>query len=410
MARDYARLMTRIWHNEDFLALNSGAQRLYMLALSQDTVNLCGVTTWTARRWARLAANTSPGTIAKDLRELAGAGFVVTDDDTEELWITAWFRYDDVLRTPNMVKAMSRDFVVIHSGRIRDAITAWFRGAYPDGFRRGMAGAFPLAFPDGNLDGIADGFLHGIGEPIGLPIADGIGEPIGESIGEPIGDGIPRASTWARAPTRQPQPQPQPQPAACNLQPQPSTTEVKNTPAPLAENDTGPDSPADDVRPPPLAALAENFDPDDQTLLDNPETETSVPPKVPQPVAEARKPLASTMTADPPSIRNTGPPGTEGFDAFWAKYPRKADKAKAERLFAKTGQPEMVFAGLERWCAYWAGSTIDLEFIPYPTTWLGNKRWKDTPPPVRLPTGVAEMTNGRTVIDEWAAGYGMPPL
>jgi hypothetical protein len=165
MARNYGRLLTRIWHDEEFLALSSGAQRLYMLAISQDTLTYCGVTTWTYKRWARLSANTTPKTIVKDLTELAGAGFVLVDEDTEELWVRSFLKWDGVLDSPNLIVAMTDAFNAVHSGRIREAIVEWFVATYPQGFRsyltEGFPKGFPKGFPEGFLEALGEGFREG---------------------------------------------------------------------------------------------------------------------------------------------------------------------------------------------------------------------------------------------------------
>lgn len=176
MPRTFARLRTRIWHDPEFLERTAGAQRLYMLLISQDTLNLCGVTAYTPKRLSRLASNTTPAAVAKDLRELDKHGFVIVDDDTEEIWVRTFLKWDGVLDTPNSVIAMSRDYATIRSQRILDEIGEWFRQTYPQGMRQYLAERFPNRFGDGKADGIAHGFLDGIGDGIAEPIADGIAD------------------------------------------------------------------------------------------------------------------------------------------------------------------------------------------------------------------------------------------
>lgn len=68
----------------------------------------------------------------------------------------------------------------------------------------------------------------------------------------------------------------------------------------------------------------------------------------------------------------------DGFVDFWAAYPRKVAKGKAEtayRLALKEADPTKL---LEAVRSYQFSS--DPKFIPHPATWLSGKRWLDDPP------------------------------
>lgn len=134
MPRSQARIHTAVWQDADFLALSAAAQRLYFLALSQPGVNLCGVVSYTAKRWARLAKDTTERGVKAGLRELIAAGFIVVDEDTEELWIRTFSRHDGVLDSPNAVRGMFRDFPTIYSEPIKEG----FREGLPDPIRDGL--------------------------------------------------------------------------------------------------------------------------------------------------------------------------------------------------------------------------------------------------------------------------------
>lgn len=75
-------------------------------------------------------------------------------------------------------------------------------------------------------------------------------------------------------------------------------------------------------------------------------------------------------------------PAAEGlFASFWKVYPRKTDKAKAQKSWDKLrpDQPlfEQIMAGLARHCESRDWLKDDGQFIPHPTTWLNGKRWED---------------------------------
>ncbi|WP_312115253.1 phage replication protein [Stutzerimonas nitrititolerans] len=69
------------------------------------------------------------------------------------------------------------------------------------------------------------------------------------------------------------------------------------------------------------------------------------------------------------------------FANFWKLYPRKTDKAKAQKAWAKLNPDrplfEKIMRGLGNHCASRDWIKDDGQFIPHPTTWLNGKRWED---------------------------------
>ena len=75
----------------------------------------------------------------------------------------------------------------------------------------------------------------------------------------------------------------------------------------------------------------------------------------------------------------------EAFETdFWNDYPRKVGKFVARKSWMKI-RPwtqevcDEIFAGLARWNRHWEESDQEMEFIPYPATWLNQHRWEDEP-------------------------------
>jgi hypothetical protein len=72
----------------------------------------------------------------------------------------------------------------------------------------------------------------------------------------------------------------------------------------------------------------------------------------------------------------------DGFDRFWAAYPRKVQKKAALKAWQKLAPgAEMVKAILvtleaQKRCGQWQ----DRKFIPYPASWLNGERWEDELP------------------------------
>jgi phage replication O-like protein O len=67
------------------------------------------------------------------------------------------------------------------------------------------------------------------------------------------------------------------------------------------------------------------------------------------------------------------------FDEFWKAYPRKVAKAAAEKSFKKLKINDKLFSrliialGEQKQSEQWQ----DNQYIPYPATWLNQKRWED---------------------------------
>jgi DNA-binding transcriptional ArsR family regulator len=83
-----------------------------------------------------------------------------------------------------------------------------------------------------------------------------------------------------------------------------------------------------------------------------------------------------------------GGPTDTTFAEFWAMYPRKESKPRALRAFKaavkRTGDLEVIMAGLRRWTAHWTAARTATHFIPGPAVWLNGDKWDDQCPTVTL--------------------------
>lgn len=73
----------------------------------------------------------------------------------------------------------------------------------------------------------------------------------------------------------------------------------------------------------------------------------------------------------------------DGFEEFWATYPRKVGKPKARLAFGaalRRASAEEIIAGAER---YRDDPNRADEFTAHPTTWLNRDGWTDDPLPAR---------------------------
>lgn len=89
---------------------------------------------------------------------------------------------------------------------------------------------------------------------------------------------------------------------------------------------------------------------------------------------------ASASCSEPPSTsdsKRVRKPKLEGFDRFYAAYPRRVSRADAEKAWSKIHpeEREQVIEAAKEFAAAKAGS--DPTFLPYPAKWLNGRRWLD---------------------------------
>lgn len=73
-------------------------------------------------------------------------------------------------------------------------------------------------------------------------------------------------------------------------------------------------------------------------------------------------------------------PAQDMFSIFWELYPRRIAKKDARRMWDRI-KPEAhptILSALVEWRKIWAAK--ELEFVPYPATWLFGERWEDELP------------------------------
>jgi hypothetical protein len=124
MPREYAQVAVRIWDDAHFCALPPGPQRLYLFLLSQNDLNHAGVLGLRERRWAQCCAGTTTQDITNDLTVLQQTGFIVVDEDTEEVLVRTYIRNAGVWKQPKLMPAVFRDSQSARSARIKQTIIA----------------------------------------------------------------------------------------------------------------------------------------------------------------------------------------------------------------------------------------------------------------------------------------------
>ncbi len=109
------------------------------------------------------------------------------------------------------------------------------------------------------------------------------------------------------------------------------------------------------------------------------------------PTRDDKKPPLESLPSEPsepsePNIKNNTPivpKGDDGFESFWKTYPKRVGRGAAEKAWKRlkpnteTVQAIIKAIGEQKESANWQK---DLgQFVPYPATWLNQKRWQDDP-------------------------------
>ena len=75
----------------------------------------------------------------------------------------------------------------------------------------------------------------------------------------------------------------------------------------------------------------------------------------------------------------------ESFARFWSAYPRHEAKAEARKAFEKLDPDESLLSEMLETIRRWKDTAQWKEgggrFVPYPSTWLNQRRWEDEVPP-----------------------------
>ena len=224
MARGHGRILTSIWEDSDFKALDPTEQRLYLFLISQPNLNHAGLLDLTLRRWAQKARGLTVAELEKTIATLEDARFVVVDHDSEELLIRSFIRNDGVWKQPKVMGAMVSGALEISSWQLRRALLAEMDripleelSDEPTKQRNGAPGP-------SNRQQVADHIAtlrKAFGTPPPDPTEGGSVAPSAppsgapsDSPSQPPAEGDPKASTRGRAPaSRAPSPSPTPAPA-----------------------------------------------------------------------------------------------------------------------------------------------------------------------------------------------------
>lgn len=122
MAREYAKVKSAIWQDDDFRELPPIAQHLYFVILTDPELSYCGVADWRPRRML-------PKSAGWTLDDLQTAGAILTehrllivDEDTEEVLVRSFLRHDGVMQHNKLCVSASTAFAAVASNTLRGVI------------------------------------------------------------------------------------------------------------------------------------------------------------------------------------------------------------------------------------------------------------------------------------------------
>lgn len=196
MARSYAAIHLRIWADPEWRALDGDAQLLYLLLLSQPSLNLAGVLPLQARRWAACVGDWDAPAVDMALSRLAEARFLVIDLDTEEVLVRSFIRNDGNYKIPNALKSLLQVSEGTQSPALRAVLAVELGRLEPLSGKKADEGRALIA-----ATRLALGGFDGPSGPGGQPMPDGfvvthagthagtVNQPMPEPMPQPIGSG-----------------------------------------------------------------------------------------------------------------------------------------------------------------------------------------------------------------------------
>jgi hypothetical protein len=94
MARSYGQIMSAIWNDPEFRAIDGAAQRVYLMLVTQSEITSAGTIALTVKRWSQYASDTPSDALSDALSRLEVGRFVVIDWENEELLVRSFVKWD----------------------------------------------------------------------------------------------------------------------------------------------------------------------------------------------------------------------------------------------------------------------------------------------------------------------------
>lgn len=122
MAREFAKVKSGIWQDDDFRELPREAQHLYFVILTDPELSYCGVTDWRPRRIVPKATNWTLADVQDAGTILSERLLIVVDEDTEEVLVRSFLRHDGVMQHNKLCISAMTAFSAVASNDLRGVI------------------------------------------------------------------------------------------------------------------------------------------------------------------------------------------------------------------------------------------------------------------------------------------------
>lgn len=122
MARRYARLMVTIWKDDDYKTLGLELQGLYNALLAYPGISWCGVVDYIPKRLMQIDKTLTEDSLWQLLARLHDHSMIAIDQSTDEMLVRTFIKHDEILKQPNVTKAMAKAIDEVHSDTLRDMI------------------------------------------------------------------------------------------------------------------------------------------------------------------------------------------------------------------------------------------------------------------------------------------------
>lgn len=123
MAQEYVAMYRSRWSDdEDWRALSWSAQWLYDFLAQHPDRNEAGLLSFTIKKWTRFADGVTVADLRRSLGELDDAGFIVVDEETEEVLVRSFIRRATVYKHIRLFRNACVAIRAVESERIRSAL------------------------------------------------------------------------------------------------------------------------------------------------------------------------------------------------------------------------------------------------------------------------------------------------
>lgn len=127
MANTAALIRESIWRNREFRALPRSAQCTYLQLCSQKDLDCAGLLTLNIGLLSKGCNEVDVDAIRSDLKTLEEERFVFVDEETDELFIRAYMRTAEVVKSPNIFKSALKSAGLVESPKLRAEVAAELR-------------------------------------------------------------------------------------------------------------------------------------------------------------------------------------------------------------------------------------------------------------------------------------------